>query len=102
MSTKKAWDGRGVRQLILELGKQKQLASLGLFVRVPHAIGVDCSQKYSVYFDPNLGELTFPNAEWLAHWWVNCFKEGSKVSTMPSAWRDMADSRFTAQIYKRL
>ena len=73
--SRKRWDGMNVHDLILELGKWKQLASLGLFVGVPHALGVDCSQKPAAYFDPNLGELTFPNAKWLAYWWAMCFRE---------------------------
>lgn len=105
MSTKKHWDGLGVRKLILELGEQSQLASIGMWVGVPHALGVDCSQKRAAYFDPNLGELTFSNAEWLAYWWAMCFREDRSErpsSTMPSAWKHMTDSRFTAQIYERV
>lgn len=101
----KLWDGKGMARLIGELGKNKELASLGVFADVPHALGVDCSVTPCAYFDPNLGELTFPNADWLAYWWKNCFstdRAKNPRTNMPSAWLNMTDAPFRAEIYKRV
>lgn len=105
MSERKPWDGKGIAGLIADLNRNKRMASVGIFTRVPHALGIDCSTKYPAYFDPNLGELTFANAEWLAYWWRKCYsadRSERPATTMLSAWRDMADGTFSAEIYQRV
>jgi hypothetical protein len=105
MISNKRWDGVGMYDLIKELGANKQLASIGIHTDVPHALGVDCSQKQAAYFDPNLGELTFSNAEWLAYWWANCFRHDRKENPktrIRSAWSVMTDALYTVEIYQRV
>jgi hypothetical protein len=86
----------------LSLETDKRMASFGIFTTVPHAIGVDCSQaKSCVYFDPNLGELTFPEAGWLGAWWSECFADRQNVKAGLSAWKEICDSVWRADEYSR-
>lgn len=84
------------------LETDKRLASIGIFTTVPHAIGIDCSvPKECTYFDPNLGELTFPGARYLGTWWSACFTDRQNVKAGLSAWKDICDSTWRADEYSR-
>ncbi len=92
-----------------ELESDKMLASLSILMEksaadsLPsHAIGVDCSRNGCAYFDPNLGELTFPSATKLGGWWFECFRDRKNTGTSTySAFSRMVDGMFRIEIYER-
>lgn len=92
-----------------EVATAKMLASLSvsieraaLDVLPSHAIGLDCSGAGSVYFDPNLGQLTFHAIDELCDWWFECFGDRKNTgASTNSAFQRMIDSRFRIEFYER-
>ena len=49
---------------------------------VLHAVALDgSSKKYAHYFDPNLGEFEFMDAESFCDWWCECYQDWSTDPT---------------------
>jgi hypothetical protein len=52
-----------------------------------HAVALDCSrQGECVYFDPNIGEFTFPTFDMFSNWWRQCFDDRDRDD---GAWHDI-------------
>jgi len=64
---------RGIFRLIFDT---KCFGSIGFSAKPAHAVALDCTRvPLCVYFDPNLGELTFPKFELFWDWWERCFND---------------------------
>jgi hypothetical protein len=90
----------GIIQEFSLLGVNKQLASIGLPTEIAHAVGVDCSRGDCVYFDPQLGEFTFPSAKQLGRWWKYCFVDRANEPGAYSAWDQIFDGPFSLDVYR--
>jgi Yersinia/Haemophilus virulence surface antigen len=90
----------GLIDELARLGMNKQLASIGMTTKIAHAVGVDCSGPGCVYFDPCLGEFTFPDARQLGRWWRYCFKDRANKPGSYSAWDQIFDGPFRMDVYR--
>lgn len=46
-----------------------------------HAVALDALTSEIRYFDPNLGEFSFPGIEKFADWWCLCYRSNNKAFT---------------------
>ena len=100
LTPKKSCSGLIAELALLDINKQ--LASIALPTEISHAVAVDCSRGDCVYFDPCLGEFTFPTAKQLGRWWRYCFDDRANNPGAYSAWEQLFDGPFRMDVYRRV
>jgi hypothetical protein len=89
---------------IKKIGNDKLLASITIRTinGISHACGLDCSGTPVAYFDPNIGEFTFPNVESFLAWWEFCYQNKEGAADGPKEAFDLFESQFKCVSFQRV
>ncbi len=58
-----------------------------------HAVAVDCMKKPElIFFDPLIGQFTFPNYANFELWWKTCWQQRHKDEDEENAWSSIREN----------
>jgi hypothetical protein len=100
--------GKGILAVFKSTKDAKCLSSIGYDMKdakreFAHAVALDCSKDGVVaFFDPLIGQFSFPTYENFMTWWRTCWQErGKDVGDDGNAWIDIkAEGQVWATCYK--
>jgi hypothetical protein len=96
-------DGSGIEAIFLQIAHDKAIGSI-IYTsgNRAHNVGLDARggvDAECVFFDPAIGEFTFPNFTLFLAWWSRCFSD--RKDGHPNAWSGIdANGMATADVFR--